>query len=423
MRIPFEDAGLVSLPYPNYFKLPPFLDNPYTNTWTFPTDETTPPDSGTTPPDSGTTPPDSGTGTGYITRGGEEEFEGGVPPGILGSEALLSQFNLATEDRQKRLEDPNKITSFFNNLTGGGQRTVDQMMRDATAYYMSQNAPTETIAGVPPVDYPGDTRKTSGLPFGIGATIGKMLPNSYYKMTPAEQIFIQSQKGYTGDTVFGRNLGNQDIWGTNIISGWGNYPEKIAEDVRKLDTHIKNSQQDYIEQWGSLDELNKYGKTWAQMNQMNLTKLKHRTLQLNNLNKIKKEIGDPDYGIGDPDYRMPDTEYNTYMNDQKMLTPEQLDKGYIRSGGANIDAGHWVDRGHTLEDIKEDVTGMYTDDPSGLSGIDDAPSDNETSSGSEPSNDGYGIWVAQGGRVGLNLGGLAPRGSYFNGGLASLWRR
>ena len=76
MRVPFQGGGLESLPYPEYYKLPPFSEgNPYTNTWTFPTDETTPPDGGTTPPDSGTTPPDSGTG---INTGGEEEFEGGV---------------------------------------------------------------------------------------------------------------------------------------------------------------------------------------------------------------------------------------------------------------------------------------------------------------------------------------------------------
>jgi len=122
---------------------------------------------------------------------------------------------------------------------------------------------------------------------------------------------------------------------------------------------------------------------------------------------------------------MTDTEYKTFMDDKRMLTQDQLDKGYIRSRGANIDAGHWVgekQHGHgpiTVEDIKGDVTGMYTDDPSGLSGMDDAPAP-----GPSYNDD----WSAmgdfnRGGRVGLNLGGLAPRGSYFNGGLASLWRR
>jgi len=39
-RVPFQNGGLGSLPYPEYYKLPPFsAGNTYTNTWTFPTEE------------------------------------------------------------------------------------------------------------------------------------------------------------------------------------------------------------------------------------------------------------------------------------------------------------------------------------------------------------------------------------------------
>jgi len=39
-RVPFQDAGLATLPYPNYFELPPVSgSSPYKNTWTFPTGE------------------------------------------------------------------------------------------------------------------------------------------------------------------------------------------------------------------------------------------------------------------------------------------------------------------------------------------------------------------------------------------------
>jgi len=221
---------------------------------------------------------------------------------MANTSGLLAAYTQALADRQRRLENPNKITSFFNELTGGGQRPVEDMKRDAIAYYLSKNAPPyeidagdETSIGNYSVEDPRDTRKTAGIPLGIGAVIGRMLPNSYYKMTPAEQIFVQSQKGYEGDTVFGRNLGGQDVWGTNITSGWGNYPEKIAKDVHKLNAHVRNSQARYIDQWGSLDSINQYGKTWAQMNEMNLAKLQNRTSQLEELNKIKEEIGDPGF--------------------------------------------------------------------------------------------------------------------------------
>ena len=40
MRVPFQEGGLESLPFRDYFKLPPFSEgNPYTNTWIFPTGE------------------------------------------------------------------------------------------------------------------------------------------------------------------------------------------------------------------------------------------------------------------------------------------------------------------------------------------------------------------------------------------------
>jgi hypothetical protein len=153
---------------------------------------------------------------------------------------------------------------------------------------------------------------------------------------------------------------------------------------------------------------------------------------------------------------MTDTEYETFMDDDEMLgdlpvyDPEiDYEKtgtpGYIRSRGANIDAGHWVGKkqhGHgpiTLEDIKKDVTGMYTDDSSGNTPPPPPPPTPEPDQGEQSSDSGFsdpepsynddwssmgvdGMW-AKGGRVGLNYGGLAPRGSYFNGGLASLWRR
>ena len=159
-----------------------------------------------------------------------------------------------------------------------------------------------------------------------------------------------------------------------------------------------------------------------------------------------------------PDYRMLDTKYEEEMNDPKMLgdlpvyDPEiDYEKtgtpGYIRSRGANIDAAYWTKnikdkdaRAEKIKEIKKDVTGMYTDDSSGNDpgGGTEAPSDDtawtdsfsgghDYGGGGEfdmPSNDstpdqgeqssdaGFSDpsiddVMARGGRVGLNLGGLA----------------
>mgnify|MGYP003146925351 CR=1 FL=1 len=249
-----------------------------------------------------------------------------MPVGPTGD--LLSNYNKAIKERQRRLEDPNKITSFFNNLTGGGQRTVDEMKRDATAYYTSRHGrkPNESFVdwsertpyeidegdelsmGNYPVESPLDTRKTAGIPLGIGSMIGRMMPNSYYKMSPAEQIFTQSQKGYTGDTVHGRNLGNQDVWGTNITSGWGNYPEAISEDVVNLRDWLGSTKAS--ERYGGAKfELDEKTGLWGfeggdaaranKMNQMNLIKFNHRLRQKNELEGIKRDIGDPGFVKGE----------------------------------------------------------------------------------------------------------------------------
>ena len=53
-------------------------------------------------------------------------------------------------------------------------------------------------------------------------------------MSLGDQVFTQSQMGYDGPTVFGENLGNQDPFGLNVRSMFGNYAEAVAEDFAKL---------------------------------------------------------------------------------------------------------------------------------------------------------------------------------------------
>ena len=173
---------------------------------------------------------------------------------------LMMGFNESLAARQKRLENPSKFSEFLGKFGIGGQRSVDQMMRDATAYNMSELGPTkqqmgitndmtgpeiknamdeyyadETSIGNYPVDNPLDVRKNMG---GLSGILSRILPSTYYdKMTMPEQIYTQSKMGYTGPTIFGENTtgGNKDIFGRNVISATGNYAEKQAKDIQKLD--------------------------------------------------------------------------------------------------------------------------------------------------------------------------------------------
>jgi len=394
MRVPFN---LGSLPYPEYFKLPPAsTGTSYTNTWTFPTDEE-----------------------------GEGEGEGGEGKGQSG---LLNYRPI--------------------NTGGDGQTGLDQT-------WLSKKGDTKEQTGIMKLLFPGKVQGTLGdrlanaphigLLGAIGWETSPLNPDSkhYNSNLRGELNFLE---GITGTRLSGQKNGGEFIThdnqmmigrdsgsnllkygpgsvlaGKNVLSGFGSnsYEKALAE---------------YIEKY----------KHWAMGTHFQKAKLKRAIEEQKEFERLhKKPIEDAIIGGGkgtDPRGRMTDTEYETFMDDERMLgdkprydpkkdygeigTPGYT-PGYIRSRGANIDAGHWVveqQHGHgpiTVEDIKGDVTGMYTDDPSGLSGMDDAPAP-----GPSYNDD----WSAmgdfnRGGRVGLNLGGLAPRGSYFNGGLASLWRR
>mgnify|MGYP000117642319 CR=1 FL=1 len=137
--------------------------------------------------DSGTTPPGSTPGQTIGFQGGNDGSIGGAPS------SLVSGFKTQTQDRQNRLTNPNKVQSFINNFTGGGQADIGEMIRTGQI----------------------DTRKTSGIPLGVGAAFAKMMPDKYYDMSLGDQVFTQSQMGYTGPTVFGENNSglSKDIFG------------------------------------------------------------------------------------------------------------------------------------------------------------------------------------------------------------------
>jgi len=175
---------------------------------------TTPPTPDPTPTPT-PTPPDQG-----IINANINQFQrdsGGIPSSPMG---LTQDFMTATENRQKRLTNPNKATQFFNKITGGGQTDIGEMIRTGQI----------------------DTRKTSGIPFGISGLIAKAMPDKYYDMSLEDQVFTQSQMGYDGPTVFGENnMSNKDPFGLNVRSAFGNYGEAVGENFNQLkDTLTKN---------------------------------------------------------------------------------------------------------------------------------------------------------------------------------------
>ncbi len=251
---------------------------------------------------------------------------GGAPADVTN---LLFDFKGATDTRQNRIENPNPFAQKLYDFGLPQQRSVDQMMRDATAYNMAQLGPDfkqigitsnmskpeidaamaeyaadETSIGNYPVENPLDVRPQ--LPFGATGILQAVLPDSYYdKMTMPQQIYTQSKMGYTGPTVFGENTtgGSKDIFGRNIRSGFGNYAEKQQRDIDKLDDYFSSDlfQDRYgdtklvQDEFGNYTFVNVNNPALAakanQMNKMNLFRYNYDKQGLQELKDIEDQTG------------------------------------------------------------------------------------------------------------------------------------
>ena len=163
------------------------------------------------------------TGLPMYTRDGDGNFlqYGGVD----GTDGLIRNYKASTQNRTDNLTNPNMIQGLFNTgMSKIGitpQRNIGEMMESGEV----------------------DVRNTSGIPLGIGAGIARMLPDKYYDMSLADQVFTQSQMGYKGPTVFGENsIPNKDPFGLNVrsagILGSGNYAEAVGENFDTLSNQL-----------------------------------------------------------------------------------------------------------------------------------------------------------------------------------------
>ena len=197
--------------------------------------------------------------------------KGSTPIGAPSS--LVSDFKTQTQNRQNRLTNPNKVQSFINKFTGGGQADIGEMIRTGQI----------------------DTRASSGIPLGVGAAFAKMMPDKYYDMSLGDQVFTQSQMGYTGPTVFGENTSglNKDPFGLNTRSAFGNYAEAVGEDFANLSESLSGRLADkygveFDEETGMFVGAN--AKLANQMTNMMRTKFNFRKDQLAAKNRLDAQI-------------------------------------------------------------------------------------------------------------------------------------
>ena len=244
---------------------------------------------------------------------------GGGGISSLPTNQLMADFGTAVQKRQQNLENPSFIAQKMYDFGFPQQRSVDQMMRDATAYNMAELAnlnkipeftlgdEEETEVGNYPVEDPRDVRFQFGIP-NLSSILSKVIPNSYYdKMTVPEQIYTQSKMGYRGPTIFGANDSNlqKDIFGRNIVSGFGNYVEKQKSDIAKLDNYFGSEK--FKDKYGDVElEVDEEGNYYFSgvpanlrgtrldpnyMNKLNLQRYTYDKRGINEFEQIKEDTG------------------------------------------------------------------------------------------------------------------------------------
>ena len=253
---------------------------------------------------------------------------GGGISSVSPATTLLEDFSRATTNRQNKLTNPDGLASMLYNFGLPQQRSVDQMKRDATAFNMAKLAgdtrqmpifqnmnPDERIAAIKeymadetsvgnyPAEDPRDVRFQFGIPT-LTNILNRILPSSYYdKMTVPEQIYTQTKMGYTGPTIFGENTtgGNKDIFGRNVISGFGNYAEKQKKDIAKLDKYFgselfdkrygKDTVLEFDEETGQFKFKGPMADAANRMNKLNLIRYNYDKKGLKELEQIKEDTG------------------------------------------------------------------------------------------------------------------------------------
>ena len=255
--------------------------------------------------------------------------QSGIVPGSTNS--LVDDFNLAITERQKRINEANRPLRPAQFPSFPGVSNAQTMYNKAAANFAKDpNSLTETFTGMRPskqvmdhyneqiMDYQEKVRTGQFGPSFIPAekpTIGRKISDFVYDNVPfidrpqsatdilqygykepsftmpgitgilsqlglrtysglprGQQAFIASRTGYQGPTIFGDNLGNQDPFGINVQSMFGNYADYSRKEAARLEEQLEKSKDKWEDTYGSLDTTNQYGKTWEEMNKLNITK-------------------------------------------------------------------------------------------------------------------------------------------------------
>ena len=88
----------------------------------------------------------------------------------------------------------------------------------------------------------GGIKNLMGMLPTPGNLLNKFGIQNFNSLSPADQLFIKTNSGYRGPTVFGENTGggNVDPFGLNVESGFGNYAGAVRDNFSQLQDTLTN---------------------------------------------------------------------------------------------------------------------------------------------------------------------------------------
>ena len=235
--------------------------------------------------------------------------------------------------------------------------------------------------------------------------LNKFGVQNFNSLSPADQLFIKTNTGYRGPTVFGENTGggNVDPFGLNVESLMGNY----AEGVRKNETQLTDT---LTKDRGEGIKFNEITGVFEAIDP-NDTSQKTKEL-INRQNKNTKMIRQK--------FLFRRAQVNQQKKDQRDIDKETAVKA--NNNNNNNDGGSVTPPGFGITPHGNYVNRFEGGDPGQGQGQNDGPGNTTDASGTEGEDqdrfrkDG-GLMYAKGGRAGYFFGG---RVGFKNGGLASI---
>ena len=227
----------------------------------------------------------------------------------------------------------------------------------------------------------------------IGNFLGKMGIQNFESLSPLDQAFIKQSVGDTGPTIFGENTSglNKDPFGLNVESLFGNYAEAVRDDLTTLNEHFASKT--LAEDGAEWDEeqgmfVGPKADYWNQMNKMNISKWNFRNQQIN-----KQKQNEIVQQKNEARRRADIARVQGKINQEEAMINELAQEKDVKDSGGNVissTVNPAVDKSYS-----GGTANPHTD--TGWSGSRQGGFD--TGGGKE--------MMATGGRVYLNLGGLA----------------